>query len=200
MSSDKLKELSEDIHELQKLLEETKRTRIRNILMIEKRKLETEYSALQESLTSVPACSSAGSASASQRIYTVKLSNYGWDQSDKFVKIYVSLKDVHQVPDENVTCVFTERSMQLDAKEVDQVVVFLAKMSTETWKYITMDEKRTKEPQAPKYEPKEDEDPSSSIMKLMKQMYDDGDDEMKRTIAKAWTEAQQKQRSTDLNF
>ena len=27
---------------------------------------------------------------------------------------------------------------------------------------------------------------------MMKKMYDDGDDEMKRTIAKAWTESQDK--------
>lgn len=30
-------------------------------------------------------------------------------------------------------------------------------------------------------------------MKMMKQMYDDGDDEMKRTIRKAWYEGQNKQ-------
>ena len=29
-------------------------------------------------------------------------------------------------------------------------------------------------------------------MTLMKQMYEDGDDEMKRTIAKAWTESRDK--------
>uniref|UniRef100_A0A8C8UDJ0 CS domain-containing protein n=1 Tax=Peromyscus maniculatus bairdii TaxID=230844 RepID=A0A8C8UDJ0_PERMB len=34
--------------------------------------------------------------------YTVKISNYGWDQSDKFVKIYITLTGVHQVPTENV--------------------------------------------------------------------------------------------------
>lgn len=36
-------------------------------------------------------------------------------------------------------------------------------------------------------------DPGGSIMKLMKQMYDDGDEEMKRTIGKAWTESREKQ-------
>ena len=29
-------------------------------------------------------------------------------------------------------------------------------------------------------------------MKMMKKMYDEGDDDMKRTIAKAWTESQDK--------
>ena len=36
-------------------------------------------------------------------------------------------------------------------------------------------------------------DPQAGIMNLMKQMYDDGDDEMKRTIAKAWTESRDKE-------
>lgn len=36
-------------------------------------------------------------------------------------------------------------------------------------------------------------DPGSSLMNMMKQLYDEGDDEMKRTIAKAWTEAREKQ-------
>ena len=44
-----------------------------------------------------------------------------------------------------------------------------------------------------KTEPKLDdkEDPSASLMNMMKKMYEDGDDDMKRTIAKAWTEGQQ---------
>ncbi|EEC16113.1 calcyclin-binding protein CacyBP, putative [Ixodes scapularis] len=40
-------------------------------------------------------------------------------------------------------------------------------------------------------------DPSSSLMTMMKQMYDEGDDDMKRTIAKAWTEARDKQATGD---
>ena len=30
---------------------------------------------------------------------------------------------------------------------------------------------------------------------MMKKMYDEGDDEMKRTIAKAWTEGQEKKQT-----
>ena len=37
-------------------------------------------------------------------------------------------------------------------------------------------------------------DPGQSLMKLMQQMYDDGDDEMKRTIAKSWYESQEKRK------
>lgn len=42
--------------------------------------------------------------------------------------------------------------------------------------------------------PKVDEhaDPQESLMNMMKQMYEDGDDEMKRSIRKAWYESQNK--------
>ncbi len=38
----------------------------------------------------------------------------------------------------------------------------------------------------------EKEDPNAGLMKMMQNMYDDGDDDMKRTIAKAWTENRDK--------
>lgn len=48
----------------------------------------------------------------------------------------------------------------------------------------------------PKFD--KEEDPGASLMTLMKQMYDDGDDDMKRTIAKAWTEARDKKTPDEL--
>lgn len=36
------------------------------------------------------------------------------------------------------------------------------------------------------------DDPSAGLMKMMKKMYDDGDENMKRTIAEAWTKANDK--------
>uniref|UniRef100_A0A2K5QVA2 CS domain-containing protein n=1 Tax=Cebus imitator TaxID=2715852 RepID=A0A2K5QVA2_CEBIM len=50
--------------------------------------------------------------------YTVKTSNYEWDQSDKFMKIYITLTAVHQVPTENVQVHFTERSFDLLVKNL----------------------------------------------------------------------------------
>jgi hypothetical protein len=35
-------------------------------------------------------------------------------------------------------------------------------------------------------------DPGDSIMGMMKDMYADGDDEMRRVIGKAWTESREK--------
>jgi calcyclin binding protein len=39
------------------------------------------------------------------------------------------------------------------------------------------------------------EDPSAGIMDLMKQMYEDGDDNTRRVIAEAWTKSRQQQAS-----
>lgn len=36
------------------------------------------------------------------------ISNYGWDQSDKFMKIYVTVKAVHNLDKSNVSSLFTE--------------------------------------------------------------------------------------------
>lgn len=41
-------------------------------------------------------------------------------------------------------------------------------------------------------------DPNASLMGLMKKMYDEGDDEMKRTLNKAWTESQDKKNKGEL--
>ena len=53
----------------------------------------------------------------------------------------------------------------------------------ETW--IQLD------PEKKKFDlPRENDDPGASLMSLMKNMYETGDDEMKRTIAEAYTKAQ----------
>jgi len=77
----------------------------------------------------------------------------------------------------------------------DMVVVSLKKSTSgKKWSHVTETEKRAADAKAPK---KRDEgevkDPSGGLMDMMKQMYEDGDDDMKRMIAKAWTEGKSKQ-------
>ena len=38
----------------------------------------------------------------------------------------------------------------------------------------------------------ESADPTASLMNMMKELYEKGDEETKRSIAKAWTESQEK--------
>jgi calcyclin binding protein len=71
------------------------------------------------------------------------------------------------------------------------VVVFLAKsMTSKHWPHLIASEMKAKEPKVPDMDP--NEDPSAGLMNLMKKMYEEGDDEMKRSIAKAWTEGREK--------
>lgn len=43
-------------------------------------------------------------------------------------------------------------------------------------------------------------DPSEGLMNVLKKIYEDGDDDMKRTINKAWVESREKQAKGDTDF
>ncbi|XP_011688034.1 PREDICTED: calcyclin-binding protein [Wasmannia auropunctata] len=215
----KADEMKLDIEELNRLLEQAKRQRIKDTLTLEIRKLQTEMAKLQEQKGTSATTPSLNTA---QKCYEVKLNNYGWDQTKGTMKIYITLSNVHQLPKEAVVCNFTERSLDLrvlglenknyhlpinnlcaeidteksDFKvKTDMIVVSLVKKVAKDWSHVTLVEKRIKDAKSPSMpELGEDSDPSASLMNLMKKMYQDGDDEMKKTIAKAWTESQEKQR------
>ncbi|GBL77445.1 Calcyclin-binding protein [Araneus ventricosus] len=150
--------------------------------------------------------------------FTTKLYNYGWDQSEKFLKIYVTMNGVQNFAANCISTTFEDKSFELqiidEEKKVnyiltvknllykivpgesyskvktDMVVLFLRKASTQNWEFVTEVEKKAKDAKTPKFD--KEEDPGASLMTMMKQMYEDGDDDMKRTIAKAWTEAREK--------
>lgn len=223
----KIDDIKQDLDELKNLQETAKRPRVQQLLSIEVRKLETELLREKERLDqgSPDGGKPAGPKVPKENaVFTVKLTDYAWDQSEKFVKFYVTLSGVHSIPAENVKTVFGNRRIELQVSalgnknysmvisnlmndivpdssyhkvKTDMVVVFLRKSSPQNWSHVTILEKKAKEPKTPKPEV-DSNDPSSSLMTMMKQMYDEGDDEMKRTIAKAWTEARDKQSSGDM--
>ena len=133
-----------------------------------------------------------------------------------FVSLYVDLPAVGSIPRESVECNFTKGSFDLIVKDLrgksyrlfkdmlekdidpgkskivikaDKIIVKLAKVKQsdyggfDYWSKLT-DTKKTQDK----------EDPSKSIMGLMKQMYDDGDDQMKKMIG----ETMMKQRNGEL--
>ncbi|CAG0882861.1 unnamed protein product [Cyprideis torosa] len=223
-TEEKLKQLRDDVAELESLEKIATRPRIRDFLQIQRKKLETEIISLKTEPIQIssPAAAAAVTPAGSQT-YTVKISNYGWDQSEKFVKVYVTLNGVGRIPSTNVTCDFSASSFHLLVKDLegknyemvikdlledinptdshfkvktDMVVVFLKKSQvSHTWSVLTKVEKKLKDEKDLRVkQPRNTDDPSASLMTLMKDMYDQGDDEMKRTIAKAWVESQEKQR------
>lgn len=219
MSSSKIDEIKLDIEELNKFLENASRQKSKDVLTLEIRKLQTELSKqLEEDNT--PVIKTNPAPTPANKCYEVKLNNYAWDQSEKFIKIYITLKNVQSLSKEAVYCNFTDRSIDLHVMgldnrnyllpinnlceeilpeksytkvKTDMIAIFLAKKTPKNWSHVTGVEKRIKEAKAPAVpDMGENNDPSSSLMSLMKKFYDEGDDDMKRTIAKAWTESQDK--------
>lgn len=122
--SSALEELQKDLEEVKVLLEKATRKRVRDALTAEKSKIETEMKnkMQQKSQRKAELTENEKPAAVVAPIttgYTVKISNYGWDQSDKFVKIYITLPGVHQVPAESVQVNFTERSFDLLVKNLN---------------------------------------------------------------------------------
>ncbi|XP_075364001.1 LOW QUALITY PROTEIN: calcyclin-binding protein [Mycteria americana] len=211
-------ELQKDLEEVKELLAKATRKRLCDVLMTEKHKLELEIKNQPPSKPKV----AAEEEKLSLGGYTVKINNYGWDQSDKFIKIYISLNGVQKLPAENVQVNFTERSFDLLVKNLngknytmtfnnllkpisvedssrkiktDTVLVMCRKKREEKWDCLTQVEKESKEKEKAAYDTS---DPSEGLMNLLKKMYAEGDDEMKRTINKAWVESREKQSKGDI--
>ena len=213
--STKADELKLDIEEMNNLLQHANRQRSKDVLGLEIRRLQTELMKLDEG-NKVTSTSTNAVSNVSDKCYEVKLNNYGWDQSPARITLYITLKDVHQLPKEAVICNFTEKSLDLrvlkldnknyrltindlceeiDAEQsnvkvkTDMVIINLFKMVAKNWSHVTAVEKRIKELKknmVPNIG--EDTDPGAGLMNVVKKMYQEGDDEMKKTIAKAWTE------------
>lgn len=222
---DKLHELKKDIDEMEQLMKGAQRQKVKDILSIEVRKLVTECSKLEEVAKSdAPHCSKK--TPTEPKHYEVKINNYAWDQTSKFVKFYVTFKDIHTIPVENVTCLYTKKSVELKVKnfenkdyvfniknllytineadsnfkiKTDMIIINLAKVDNVNWSHVTEVEKKAKDASSMAPEVDKNADPSDGLMSIMKNMYDKGDDNMKRTIAKAWTDAQDK-KATDFSI
>ena len=149
------------------------------------------------------------------------LNSFGWEQDDKEVKVRITsgLDGVGKLAKECVQVDFGDRSFDLKVKDLNganyrlkiaplnkeisikdsrfqiktnSVTITLAKKERGNW-----DDVKEK---PPLFKPKEkgkdnekDEDPQASLMNMMKEMYESGDDEMKRMIAQSWSKAQSEQ-------
>lgn len=225
MSDTKLNEFNLDLGELKSFLQGANRKRTQDLLAIEIRKVETEIIKIKDAQKAQLEKSidpqTSSSVKSENKHYQVKLNGYGWDQSDKYIKVYVTLKDVQNVPKDKVYCKLTEKSMELyvdnlDNKDyilvinnllepidvakchwkqkTDMVVVFLAKSNPSQWTHMTEIEKKFQEQRDSRLKPPEpgsSADPQENLMSLFKNFYESGDDDTKRMIAKAWHEGQQ---------
>ena len=149
----------------------------------------------------------------------ITITNYAWDQTDEFVKVYIELDKNCHIDQETTKLNFTNNKSftivfdkykfaignlhsevepdksYYKVTKSNKLIIYLKKTNKKHWVNINQVVDRLKtaiedDKEGPSTD--QDGDPSASLMKLMKKMYDEGDDEMKRTIAKSWYESKQK--------
>jgi len=220
-----------DVAEMKCLLDGSKRPKVQSELSILLRRLETTLANLLDKQASSGtetkvAQPTSVKENGARPAYDVPFKNYSWDQSDKYVKFYLTgLNGVKELDNENLVPDFTQTSAKLKVCNLagknhifeiiqlphkilpdkshfkvksDMVTVFLAKADEgKSWSHATAAAKAQADKKSASMakmtdSPDTSKDPQAGLMDMMKKMYDEGDDEMKRTIAKAWTEGQDK--------
>ncbi|KAJ4703865.1 putative Calcyclin-binding protein [Melia azedarach] len=208
MTGGMAEDLALDLEELRKLQSIAKRPRVVSLINSEIHNLEKLNEAapapVPQTPTPIPIPAKVPHTPA---INYVTLGSFSWDQDNEKVKIYISLEGVQQ---EKVETEFKKMSIDIKFHDVQgknyrftisklnqeiqpekckmlvkptRVVITLFKASKGNWLDLHFKEDKLK-PNLDK-----ERDPMAGIMDLMKNMYEEGDEEMKRTIAKAWTDA-----------
>lgn len=219
MDTTPLDTVQKDIDEIEKFLLESKRPNISRILKEqlillqstlkqEKEKADKENKQ-NESTTS--------SSNVSSKKNYVTLTKYAFDNSDKFAKIYFTdgLANLKQHPTEKIVSKFNENSFEvcidewngknlrfacgnLNKKIITEesyvkatasgLIVYLKKEKKEHWDKLEKSKSMLGEPEGSL--DKNKDDPSAGLMNMMKEMYQNGDDNTKRMIAESWMKAQ----------
>jgi len=226
----KIESLRLDIDEMKLLIEKAERNKVKDVLNIGLRRMETDFMDLKNKHkppTPDKDDSDKPPTKVIKKAYDVQIKTFSWDQSDKYVKIYLTnLKNVESLSKEDVKTDFKTSSVNvrvenLDGKnhvfnikttccdinpekshfkiKSDMVSIFLAKVTeSKKWSHLTRAEQdAVKQKEIETNKDIDDskavkDDPTAGLMNMMKKMYNEGDDEMKKTIAKAWTESNDK--------
>lgn len=198
-----------DLDELRHLQSIAKRPRVVSLISAEINTLEklSKNAAPTKSLQVPTPIGTAPKGLSSPALNYVTLGSFSWDQDNEKVKIYASLEGVdqekieadfkqmsfdlkfHDVQGKNYRCAIPKLNKEIVPEKCKvvvkptRVIITLVKASKGNWSDLHFKEDKLK-PNLDK-----DRDPMAGIMDLMKNMYEEGDEEMKRTIAKAWTDA-----------
>ncbi|EDW82034.1 uncharacterized protein Dwil_GK25346 [Drosophila willistoni] len=215
MSVEELKSIEA---EFAALLEQAKSARVKGVLTQAKAEVEREIVNL-EIKARLAAERQAGGSTQQAKRYLHELTDYGWDQSPKFVKLFITLNGVQNCTEDAVTVNYTPSSLQLYVRDLngkdfgitvnnllhtidveksyrkiktDMVAIYLKKAQEgQNWDVLTAIQKRLKQKQDSEMS-KSGDNPESELVNIMKKMYNEGDSKTKQMIAKAWTEGQEK--------
>lgn len=149
----------------------------------------------------------------------IPLTSFCWDQSKDYVTIIIPLEknvDVVKLDGDSTSLdikIEAEgKTYQLLFKKLFSAIVVsdsswkikknsihvkIKKANNTNWATLVSEQKEKKEK---KNIPDANGDPQNMLMDLMKNLYNEGDDDMKRTISKAWTEAMEKKGQAPMDF
>ncbi|WCJ27405.1 Calcyclin-binding protein [Euphorbia peplus] len=199
-------EIALDLEELRHLHTIAKRPHVISLIHSQILNLDKMSKELVSTPTPTPIATGVKVPSTPARNYTT-LGSFSWDQDNGKLKIYVSLEGVeqdkietdikalsfdikfHDVQGKNYRCAVPKLHKEIEPEKCKilvkptRVVITLFKASKGNWPDLHFKEDKLK-PNLDKQP-----DPMAGIMNLMKNMYEEGDEDMKRTIAKAWTDA-----------
>ncbi|KAI4368088.1 hypothetical protein MLD38_016690 [Melastoma candidum] len=203
-------DLTLDLEELRNLRSSAKRPRVVTLISSEIDRLEklSKEAVVPTSAAQAPTpIATAKVVPASPSVTYSTLSSFSWEQDNDKVKIYISLEGVdrekiktefkssavdimiHDVNGKNYRCAIPKLHKEIEPEKCKvlvkptRIVITLVKASKGNWLDLHLKDDKLK-PGLDK-----EKDPMAGIMDLMKNMYEEGDDEMKRTIAKAWSDA-----------
>ncbi|KAI3383349.1 hypothetical protein SNEBB_000579 [Seison nebaliae] len=213
-----MENLQDIVKDLKNLLEQSNSEHVRKLLRSE---LEMKENQIKNVCVSLRQNETVDVAEDLISLPVKSLTNFGWDQSNRFVKIYLtSIPYIDNVLQQDINCCFEEDSINFEviAKGIryqlkisgllhnikgknssfkltdKQITIFLRKSQEVNWPSLTKCENILQEKKKNKMANMANpgDDPSASMMNLLKQMYQDGDDKMKQEIAKTWTQSQEK--------
>ncbi|ETV96403.1 hypothetical protein H310_10555 [Aphanomyces invadans] len=212
--------LMDDIEELKAIVAAVKSERLKNELQQLLATKEADLVKAQQAQprpVMPTAVAPVAPSNDNNEVYT-EISTFAWDDEGygkPKVTVYITsgIDGVGSLPTDHVTCDFSTRGFDLKIKDLhgknyrlvrhnlDKDIMpkkskFVAKKNRVTITLVKADDKNTwmnltAKSSAPAAKPNS-ADPTAGIMDMMKNMYDEGDDEMKRTIAKAWSESRNK--------
>lgn len=200
--------LRSDLEELESLVKIAKRPAVMRLLSEQCQRLRDQIQEAER----LEKCAAQGVST--QEVFNT-IDRFAWDQTPTFVKVYVQLDGLTDLSPDATSVRFEDNSAELVVRNLrqknynlkfsplfapidtqksnfsvkrDTATIRLAKLRPgEHWDSVA---KPTQSNAIPKLDPSAD--PSQSIMSMMKSLYNQGDSEMKRTIAKAWTESQER--------
>ncbi|KAK9890882.1 hypothetical protein WA026_012226 [Henosepilachna vigintioctopunctata] len=206
-------ETKKDVSELRALLNMSKRQKVRNILKEELQKLTENLSDIGKNFRCrLPEKTIEDNGTKN---YQIKVNSYAWDQTPKYVKFFVTLSGIRD-SEPNIKCQFRTDSFELLVTNLNgknyiftvnkllhsikpdesftkvksnAIIIFAVKSEAIKWSHVTKLEKEFSDSKKRKYATeKTGKSDGSHLLSLMKNMYQKGDDRVKRTIAQAWTE------------